>query len=55
MTAVTVVCCAFAFAFAFFHRTSGIRTDRAGVVGMFLTIDLLLENFVLIKVIIFTL
>ena len=41
MIAVTVVCwalalaLALALAFAFFHNVSGIRTERAGVRGMF--------------------
>ena len=47
ITAVTVVCCAFAFAFAFFHKTSGIRTDRGGVIAMLPTIRLLQSNGVM--------
>ena len=38
MTAVTVVCWALAFAFAFFHKTSGILTDLGGVIAMSLTL-----------------
>ena len=40
ITAVTVVCWTFALALAFFHKTSGMRTDLGGVIAMLFTLRL---------------
>ena len=40
ITAVTVMCCAFALAFAFFQSTSGILTDLGGVIAIGWTVRL---------------
>ena len=47
ITAVTVVCWALALALAFFHITSGIRTDLGGVIAMTMTLRLLQSYFLL--------